>query len=425
MRHSVIRRSLYNGTFFVAGHVLYYTLVVTVNAKVDPVAFGRFYLGWAILNILAAPGGVLALSLSGHFAEIFRLGGTASAVAALGQLAAKLMPWALALAVATDAVLLISGRVLGADSTAMILLLPFTALTSVLVECVRAMFQGMLRFVWFGASWLGWCFVQFAFSVVGLVLVGAPWVVFLGMLTANCLTLIVLLLEVRRIRSMAATTTAAIPPVVTQSLWPVLPLCVALGGFVLLNNADVLVAYLTLSGAGLGAYSASAVLPKAIVTATHAVSQVILPVATHIRSENASLRGALAKAIALTFALAAFGALSLELASDMVCGGRFGIKFCDPALLPLLAGAAVAVSVIRTALIADVLGGRRWRPYVSIVGLAAFAAAGRLGPQDGFQLARSYTILCWLLLIVLAAWKLVDWRCARRPPLAAKEAARP
>src|SRR6202023_3219250 len=91
---------------------------------------------------------------------------------------------------------------------------------------------------------------------------------------------------------------------VAQSLKHVLPFCTALGGFVLLSNADVLVAYLKLTGAQLGAYSASAVLPKAIVTATQAVSLVILPVATHIRGESANMRPALVKAIGLTFALA-------------------------------------------------------------------------------------------------------------------------
>jgi O-antigen/teichoic acid export membrane protein len=427
MRHSVIRRSLYTGTFFVAGHGFYYLLVIAANAKLDPAGFGRFYLGWAILNILAAPGGVLALSLSSHFADAFRRRGSAGATTALGQVAARLMPWTLALLAATELSLLVGGRALGADSIVMIILLPLTALTSVMVETVRAVFQGMLRFLWFGASWLTWCIAQFALGAAGLAFVGAPWAVFLGMLAANCAMLAVLVVAVGRMEGSAAAANSGMAPgpdPMARPLTDVLPFCVALGGFVLLSNADVLVAYLTLTSAGLGAYSASAILPKAIVTATHAVSQVILPVATHIRGAGSSIREALIKAVSLTFALAALGAFALWLVSDAACGGRFGIKFCDPTILLLLAGAAIAVSVIRTSVVVDVIGGRRWRATLLIVASVGFAAACWLVRPDGARLALAYSLLCWLLLGISALLKLIDRLRGGRAPVALGEAPR-
>jgi O-antigen/teichoic acid export membrane protein len=411
MRHSVIRRSLYTGVFFVAGHAFYYLLVVFANAKLDPVSFGRFYLGWAILNVLVAPGGVLALSLSGHFAGVFRVGGADGVVSALVRATAVLLPWAAALVVAAEALLLLSGKLLGADSLIMIVLLPLTALASVMVDTLRAVFQGMLRFVWFGASWLTWCFAQFALGGAGLLAFGAAWAVFLGMLAANCLALIVLGVAVRRMRGTDGEWVApreAAADAVVQSFQHVLPFCIALGGVVLLSNADVLVAYLTLTAAQLGVYSASAVLPKAIVTATQVVSLVILPLATTIRGESASIRPALVKAIGLTFGLAALGAIGLSLASGEACGGRFGIKFCDPSLLLLLAGAAVAVSVIRTSIIADLLSGRRWRPYLPIMAIVPFAAATWSAGTDGGKLALAYAILCWALLAILALAKFTE-----------------
>ena len=75
MRHSVIRRSLYVSLFYVAGHAFYYLLILVANSRLEPADFGRFYLGWAILNIVAAPGAVLTLALSGHFAEVHRVHG--------------------------------------------------------------------------------------------------------------------------------------------------------------------------------------------------------------------------------------------------------------------------------------------------------------------------------------------------------------
>ena len=349
MQHSVIRRSLYIVLFVIAGHGFYYLLVLAANARLDPIGFGRFYLGWATLNILVAPGAVLTLALSGHFAEAFRRHGAAGIGSTLWSVGARLLPWALILLVALEALLLLGGKVVGADSALMIAVLPLTALSSVMVDSVRAVIQGTLRFVLFGASWLVWCIAQFVIGAGVLVLIGEPWAVFLGMLCANCVTFVCLVAVVWRMGAVTATTKdgpATQSDFAVQSLRHMVPLCLTLGVFVIFSNADVLVAYLKLTGVELGIYAASAVLPKAIVTATQPVAQVILPVATSIRGDNLKIREALLKALGVTFALAACGALALWLVSAQVCGGRFGIKFCDTGLLLLLAGAAVAVSSV-------------------------------------------------------------------------------
>jgi O-antigen/teichoic acid export membrane protein len=412
MRHSVVRRSLYISIFFVAGHAFYYLLVLDANARLNRVDFGRFYLGWAILNILVAPGSVLTLSLSGHFAEVYRLYGSAKIVPALRAAAVTLLPWLFGVAAAIEVVLLFSGLAIGSDGVIMIALLPLTALSSVMVDAVRAVFQGALRFVWFGASWLFWCIGQFVFGAAILEAVGAPWAVFLGMLAANCLMLICLLVLVFGMRVAIADENAepaVRPTLALQSLLYMLPFCTAMGAFVVLSNADVLIAYLKLSGAELGAYAASAILPKAIVTATQPVTQVILPVATHIRGESLKIREALLKAVGMTFALAIFGAAALWLASGEACGGRYGIKFCNPSVLLALAIAAVAVAVIRTAIVADLLGGYRLRPHVPIVALVIFAVTNWLGHPSGTELAMRYSVICWLLLLTLVASKLFAW----------------
>jgi O-antigen/teichoic acid export membrane protein len=413
MSHSVVRRSLYITVFFIGGHAFYYLLVLAANARLSPVDFGRFYLGWATLNILVAPGSVLTLSLSGHFAAAYRQNGTSGVIAALRAAGVTLLPSLLILTGAIELVLLFGGMAIGTDAVITLALLPLTALSSVMVDIIRAVFQGALRFVWFGASWLFWCFGQCVLGSVVLVLIREPWAVFLGMLGANCLTLVCLLVVTWRMGVHAARdqpTPAAQPAFPVQSLWRLLPFCTALGSFVVLSNADILIAYLKLTSLELGAYAASAILPKAIVTATQPVTQVILPLTTHIRGESLKIREALLKAIGLTFALAALGAGALWLISGEACGGHYGIKFCDSAVLLVLAIGAVAVSVTRTAIIADLLGDRRWRPHLPVVALVAFAAVNWLGRPSAIELAIQYSILCWLLLLVLVAAKLLEWR---------------
>jgi len=413
MSHSVVRRSLYITAFFIGGHAFYYLLVLTANARLSPVDFGRFYLGWATLNILVAPGSVLTLSLSSHFAEAYRQNGAAGVIAELRAAAATLLPWLVALATALELVLLFGGRAIGADAVITLALLPLTALSAVMVDIVRAVFQGALRFVWFGASWLGWCFGQFVFGGVALLLINQPWAVFLGMLAANSLTLICLLVVTWRMGVDATRdqlAPAAHPQFPAPSLWRLLPFCTALGSFVVLSNADILIAYLKLTGVELGAYAASAILPKAIVTATQPVTQVILPLTTHIRGETRKIREALFKAIGLTFAMAALGAGVLWLISGEACGGRYGIKLCNSAIVLVLAVGAIAIAVTRAAIIADLLGDRRWRPHLPVLALAVFAAVSWFSRPSAIELAIQYSIICWLPLFILVAAKLLEWR---------------
>jgi O-antigen/teichoic acid export membrane protein len=419
MQHSVVRRSLYVSLFYVAGHAFYYLLILFANSRLESVDFGRFYLGWAVLNIIAAPGAVLTLALSGYFAEVNRLHGPEKVVSGLRAALATLFPWLLAIMAAVEVALFFTGLALGSDAVVMIALLPLTALSSVLVDTVRAVFQGALQFVWFGASWLLWCACQFVFGAAFLLLTGAPWAVFLGMLAANGLFLVCLLVAVGRLGAVVARPgggPAAKSEFATQSLRYILPFCTALGALVFLNYADVFVAYLKLSGAELGTYAASAVLPKAIVTATQPVTQVILPVATHIRGQNLKTREVLLKAIGMTFALAALGAGVLWLVSGEVCGSPYGIKFCNASIMLVLASAAVAVAVTRTAIIADLLGGRFWRPHLPIAALVLLVAAIWFGRVSGTELAMRYATIGWLLLCTMVALKFLDWHRASNGP---------
>jgi hypothetical protein len=164
-----------------------------------------------------------------------------------------------------------------------------------------------------------------------------------------------------------------------------------------------------LSGVALGTYAASAVLPKAIVTATQPVTQVVLPLATHIRAESIKTREALLKAIGLTFILATLGVGALWLTSSEVCGAQYGIKFCDPAMLLVLASAAIAVAVIRTAVVADLLGRRYWRPHLPIIAFILLAFVTWVRPINGAELATYYSMVCWLLLCALVFLKMSDW----------------
>jgi O-antigen/teichoic acid export membrane protein len=408
MRHSIIRRSLILTTFYISGHGFYYLLLLIANGMLDPTGFGRLYTGWAVLNVLVAPISIIALLLSSYFAQANASKGPAFVSRMLARIAAIALPWTAATVLVLEVLFYIGGRLIGVDSLALILVLPLTAVSFLGVEIVRASLQGTLRFVAYGVSWFLWCVAQCAVGAAGLLLTRSPWGCFAGMLVANLLTLGGLCWAVAGggAAAAAADVTEDSPKLAPYSLRRALAFCSAFVGFVLFNNADIFLAYMILSPADLGVYTASSVLPKAIVTATQPVVQIILPVVISIQGEGEDTSQAVMKAIFAAFALGAAAFVVLWLGSDLACGAPHGIRFCTSPLMLLLAVAAVPLSVIRTLVTADVAHGRYWLPHLPFFALAVFAAAMTLtkvsGPAENLHLATTYLYSCWGLLAVWA-----------------------
>jgi O-antigen/teichoic acid export membrane protein len=405
MRHSIIRRSLILTTFYISGHGFYYLLLLIANGMLDPTGFGRLYTGWAVLNVLVAPISIIALLLSSYFAETNASKGPAFVSRMLARIAAIALPWAAATVLVLEALFYIGGRLIGVDSLALILVLPLTAVSFLGVEIVRASLQGTLRFAAYGASWFLWCVAQCAVGAVGLLLTRSPWGCFAGMLMANLLTLGGLCWAVAGHGPAVPTAPDATedsPKLASYSLRRALAFCSAFVGFVLFNNADIFLAYLILSPADLGIYTASSVLPKAIVTATQPVVQIILPVVISIQGEGEDTSQAVMKAIFAAFALGAAAFVVLWAGSGLACGAPHGIRFCTSPLMLLLAAAAVPLSVIRTLVTADVAHGRYWLPHLPFLALVLFPAAMMLtkvsGPAENLHLATTYLYSCWGLL---------------------------
>jgi hypothetical protein len=123
--------------------------------------------------------------------------------------------------------------------------------------------------------------------------------------------------------------------------------------FMLLANADILAAYLTLDPVDLSIYSASSVLPKGLLIATLPLIQLIFPL---IVGERASarptvlliLRGAL-----LTLLVSGAGAIAITVLSEPLCTGARGIASCNDDVMAYGLAAIVAMSMLRLAVSAD------------------------------------------------------------------------
>lgn len=405
MRDSIIRRSLLLTSFYICGHAFFYLLILIGNALLDPGGFGRMYTAWAILNTLFAPVSIIVLLLSGYFAEGFGANGTPQVAQLLARVSAIAVPWTAGIVLVLEGLFYVAGTMLGVDSVSLLLLIPVCAASYFAVELVRASLQGALRFMSYGLSWLLWCAAQCALGAVGLWLTRSAWGCFVGMLAANLVMLAGLSLTVVDRAPQASEAIGQGPVVVSAaSLRRAAAFCSAFAGFVLFNNADIFLAYLVLGPADLGAYTASSVLPKAIVTATQPVVQIILPVVVSIQVEGRDTRVAVIKAIVAAFAFGVLAFVVLWGGSDLACGTAHGIRFCNAPLMLILAAAATPLSVIRTMLTADVVHGRYWLPHLPLVAMLAFAAAMVVqktsGPSMEMRLGLTYLAACCGLLLV-------------------------
>jgi O-antigen/teichoic acid export membrane protein len=402
MKHSIIRRSLIVIIVFVAGNLFHYALMVSANRILEPGIFGRFYTAISLLNVMLTPATVLTFMFAQHFSEIFLDAGIGPLTAELRFLIRWHFCVGMGLVLICVLALFLVGSFLGADALTLLVLVPILALFVYLFEMVRAALQSMLDFFAYSMAWIGWRALQFVLAAAGLLFLGSAWAGIAGILLATVLALLALVMVVFRRASPtapASTHWTSGPFRVTGAV----PFLIEYGIFILVTNFDVLVAYLILTNDQLGVYSASSILPKAIVTATLPITQVMLPVMSVAGAEWQPRRNALLKALGLCSSLSALGVAVLMAGSELICNDRFGIRFCSTGLLATLALSAIPLALLRVLIVAGLA--LPTQHHVIFPGLAVLAftviSLAWIRTPDG--LAFVYTGFCWLFLMIYGA----------------------
>jgi len=427
MHQSIVRRSLVVMAFYVVGHGFNYLLLVTSNRMLPPELFGLFYISLLLCNVLETLGFVLVMSMAQRFSGLAAAGGLDGVVVDLHRILRAVLKWGAVAALAAAAGLSVVGRFLGVESFAIVLLIPAVAFTEVLFEIIRAGFQALQRFAWFSISWVIRCGVQYVAAIMTFSLIGTVWAGMSGILAATiavcAIAWLALLPRKDRLRSAAL---ANPTPLLTREV--VVPQLLAYGQFTLLVNLDVLLGYFLLSREQLGVYAASSILPKAIVTATLPVAQVLLPVVASRSHAGESARLAIVKAVMAVLGLAIFGAAVLWLGGGIACGSRLGIRFCDLSLMTVLALAAIPLAMLRLLVVSNLALGAGNRPVLLTLGVVAFALIAALGARgDVHHLAALYLAVSSGAMVLYLAADLVSgrWHVAKRAAQNAGEAPEP
>ena len=165
---------------------------------------------------------------------------------------------------------------------------------------------------------------------------------------------------------------------------------------------DILMGYLVLDREALGAYSASAVLPKGVFTLTLPIVQVMF--ASLIGREGAAGGYLVARTLTMTAAMTMVGAAIMWFGRDAVCGGEpWRIGACEATLLGQMALAVVPISLIRCLVAMQLAKGASRHPALLIVPVAGFAIYCLQQVGGTADLARAFNVFVMGTLVYYAA----------------------
>ena len=345
MRYSIIRRSGGVTAAFLVGHAFNFGLLWGASRILLTGGFGLFYTAVLTISIVMSPMMAVMLVLARYFVDL----GAKAGPEQIRLVTRLLLRWCLR---ASPAFLAVGGLFaaaapwLGPQSWPVILLIPITALAITATEILRVALQSMLLFLRAGALWITSTASQCLFSLIALATFATVWAGVAGILVGSAFATIIFLPWIIDVAGERHTVATNMLPRLKEEA----PLVVSYSLFVLLANVDVLLGYLVLPRSELNIYAASALLPKALVTATFAVAQVLVPVVTQQRTSGFPFRRSIAKGIAVTSVLAVMGFCVLWFVAPLIQRTAFAVHGLNVELMGILAVAAVALSVLKSLL---------------------------------------------------------------------------
>ena len=335
---------------FVLGHAFNFALFWGADRILDSGRFGLFYTAVMTIGIVMSPMMAVTLVLARRFAEVGAKAGRRQVVAMTWVMLGLCMR-AAPFVVAVGALLAVMAPWYSIEAWPIALLIPITVLALVVAEILRASLQSMLLFARASALWIVNTGSQFGFSLGALFLFTKVWAGIAGIFVGATLASAAFLPWFAR-----ATRQKASEPskVISLRLKQEIPVIISYSLFILLNNVDILLGYVLLSRADLDTYAASALLPKAIIAATFAIAQVVLPVVTDQHAGALPFRLSVIKGIAMAIVTAAAAAGLLWTVVPFVQRTALAIRGLDVRLMNILAIGAVAMSALRVVVVIEV-----------------------------------------------------------------------
>jgi hypothetical protein len=393
MRHSIVRRSTGVTIVYLLGHAFNYALILVANRVLDAGGFSLFYATTLAMTVAISPVIAATFVLARVFADVGAKRGQAQVAALTARLVVLTLQWGIPAAAASGLALAAIAALLGFQAWAVLLLFPAAVLALIVFEILRASFQSLLLFSWSSAIWFVCQVAQCVLAAAALVTFANVWTGVAGIFAGAALTCALFLPWF--IRHAAAAREAAALALGRIDFAHELRMILSYSLFVLMNNVDILVGYWWLSPDASDVYAASSLLPKAIVTATFPVAQVVLPVIVDRRSGGLPFRQSILKAIGLVAAMSTTAAAVLWLAVPIYQTTPIAIRGLDFPLMLFLAVGAVALSTWRVLVVVEVAVQKFFLGIAQVVPIVLFVVICMFLKPSASHLALAYTGVSW------------------------------
>jgi hypothetical protein len=404
VRHSIVRRSTGVTIVYLIGHGFNYALILVANRVLDVGGFSLFYATILAMTVALSPIIAATFVITRVFADVAAKRGQAQVAALTARLVLVCLQWGCPAAFVSGLALAAMAPWVGIEAWPVLLLFPAVVLALVVFEILRASFQSLLLFKWASAVWFVCQVAQVVLAASALVVFGKVWPGVAGVFAGVALTCG--LFVPRFIRHAGAASEPSAPLLGAIDFARELRMILSYSLFVLMNNLDILVGYWWLSPAASDVYAASSLLPKAIVTATFPVAQVVLPVIVDRRSSGLPFRYSALKAIALIAAMSMVATGILWLGVPFYQATPVMIRGLDFPLMMLLAIGAVGLSTWRVLIVVEIAVERFAVGLAQVAPIISFVAACMIMEPSASHLALAYTSVSWGFLGCAAVWLL-------------------
>jgi len=364
---SIVRRSLVLFALIAPAIFLNFLLLYVASQILLPESFGIFYLSITTINILFAPSAVLNFVYMRYIAKTKVQDGLSAAFVAINYITRIVYKWGGLFSIATFLFLSSLAYWLDVQSFFVILLITLIAYTSYIADVGRAALMALQRVLYFGLYSASWMAARFILGLAGIYFIGTVWSALTGILFSGILVFLVFFLRLPHHDKEVSAVHAHLPRPLT-----IMPVALGYGLFAALSHVDLFVTYLLVDNHGLGIFSSSALLPKAILVLTFPIVQMLFPILV-IDTGVARLRFImLVKGVIATLIAAGTVALIINMVSNHLCGGFLGIPQCSHSLLTTMLLSILPLSVLRVLVVAQIARGLSWHPTTLIIPIIVY-----------------------------------------------------
>lgn len=352
-RQSIVRRTVILCGLILPGFVANFFIYFFTAQLLTQEQFGLYYLASTVGAILFSGSVVLNSFLTRHLVHVGQASGADAIVSTMVRLERHIVTIGAILSTVLFLLFLGALKQIGVQSPIIILLVILDSYTSYVADLGRVLLQSQRRTLALGIYSSTWMALRLGFCIVGVLLFRSVWGAYCGSVLSTTLTFAAFHFWALRTTDNHASLASVRLPVLA-----LLPSVAGYGLMVLVSNLDVLFGYYALSQSELGAYAASSVFPKAALVVIMPLLQMLIPAMIGIDLSRRSFFLVVARIGGIILALSLAGCALVWLLSPQLCGGRWGLRLCEPPILGILLISVIPLSLLRTLVVIEFARGR-------------------------------------------------------------------